>query len=251
MNKIDNISFTYEAYGIEFTYRESFNKNKQSKAYLQLPSTGDSVHYINDVEVDRWGSDEEREVIIQLMGYYFSSFKKNDGELGAASAQVREQVFKVQEVSFVNMDFYVAFTDNSAYVLKESRSRSYYNKTYLFDDTDFEDFDVIKTAGEDSCLIDKLEVIELAEKELGKTLSRWCTKKMQAYLDSAIKSDSSAHISSSDIGQCFGDTLDDFMRDNFEENYMEIEVASKWYSDFGCDIAGDFKNQAMEYQEVE
>ena len=41
------------------------------------------------------------------------------------------------------------------------------------------------------------------------------------------------------------------MRDNFEENYMEIEVASKWYSDFGCDIAGDFKNQAMEYQEVE
>ena len=100
-------------------------------------------------------------------------------------------------------------------------------------------------------MIDKLEVIELAEKELGKTLSRWCTKKMQAYLDSAIKSDSSAHISSSGIGQCFGDTLDDFMRDNFEENYMEIEVASKWYSDFGCDIAGDFKNQAMEYQEVE
>ena len=248
-NLISNISFTFEEYGIAFEYREVFNKNKASKAYLQLPNTGDSVHYINDVEVEN--TEQEDDIISQLVEHYFDSFGDDGRELGAASAQVGEQVFKVQEVSFVNMDFYVAFTDNSAYVLKESRSRSYYNKTYLFDDTDFEDFDVIKTAGEDSCLIDKLEVIELAEKELGKTLSRWCTKKMQAYLDSAIKSDSSAHISSSDIEQCFGDTLDDFMRDNFEENYMEIEVASKWYSDFGCDIAGDFKNQAMEYQEVE
>ena len=246
-NLISNISFTFEEYGIAFEYREVFNKNKASKACLQLPTNGDSVHYIDDVEIEN--TEQEDDIISQLAEHYFDSFGDDDGELAAASAQVGAEVFKVQEVSFVNMDFHVAFTGDSAYVLKESRFRSHYNKTYLFDDTDFEDFDVIKTAGEDSRSIDKLEVIELAEKELGETLTRWCTKEMQTYFDTAIKSESSVRMSYSEIGQCFDDTLHDFMKDNFGENYMKIEVASKWRSDFGCDIVSDFKSQAMEYQE--
>ena len=163
MNKIDNMSFTYEEYGIEFTYTEDFNNSKQSKAYLQLPSTGDSVHYINDVEVE--STEQEDDIISQLVEHYFDSFGDDDGELAAASAQVGEEVSKVVPVSFVNMDFYVAFTDDSAYVLKENRSRSYYNKRYLFSDTDAEDFEVIEKAGDDAFAIHKYKVIEMARKE--------------------------------------------------------------------------------------
>ena len=163
MNKIDNMSFTYEEYGIEFTYTEDFNNSKQSKAYLQLPSTGDSVHYINDVEVE--STEQEDDIISQLVEHYFDSFGDDNGELAAASAQVGEEVSKVVPVSFVNMDFYVAFTDDSAYVLKENRSRSYYNKRYLFSDTDAEDFEVIEKAGDDSFAIHKYKVIEMARKE--------------------------------------------------------------------------------------
>ena len=159
MSKIDNISFTCEEYGIEFTYTEEFNNSKQSKAYLQLPSTGDSVHYINDVEVEN--TEQEDDIISQLAEHYFDSFG-DDGELAAASAQVGEEVFRVVPVSFVNIDFYVAFTDDSAHVLKESRFRSYYNKTYLFDDTDFEDFEVIEKAGDDAFTINKHKVIDMA-----------------------------------------------------------------------------------------
>ena len=164
MNKIDNISFTYEEYGIEFTYTEDFNNSKQSKAGLQLPSTGDSVHYINDVEVEN--TEQEDDIISQLEEHYFDSFGDDDGELAAASAQVGEEVSNVVPVSFVNMDFYVAFTDDSAYVLKENRSRSYYNKRYLFSDTDAEDFEVIEKAGDDSFAIHKYKVIEMARKEV-------------------------------------------------------------------------------------
>ena len=163
MNKIDNISFTYEEYGIEFTYTEDFNNSKQSKAGLQLPSTGDSVHYINDVEVEN--TEQEDDIISQLVEHYFDSFGDDDGELAAASAQVGEEVSKVVPVSFVNMDFYVAFTDDSAHVLKENRSRSYYNKRYLFSDTDAEDFEVIEKAGDDAFAIHKYKVIEMARKE--------------------------------------------------------------------------------------
>ena len=163
MNKIDNMSFTYEEYGIEFTYTEDFNNSKQSKAYLQLPSTGDSVHYINDVEVE--STEQEDDIISQLVEHYFDSFGDDDGELAAASAQVGEEVSKVVPVSFVNMDFYVAFTDDSAHVLKENRSRSYYNKRYLFSDTDAEDFEVIEKAGDDAFAIHKYKVIEMARKE--------------------------------------------------------------------------------------
>ena len=163
MNKIDNMSFTYEEYGIEFTYTEDFNNSKQSKAYLQLPSTGDSVHYINDVEVEN--TEQEDDIISQLVEHYFDSFGDDDGELAAASAQVGEEVFRVVPVSFVNMDFYVAFTDDSAHVLKENRSRSYYNKRYLFSDTDAEDFEVIEKSGDDAFAIHKYKVIEMARKE--------------------------------------------------------------------------------------
>lgn len=164
MNKIDNISFTYEEYGIEFTYTEDFNNSKQSKAYLQLPSTGDSVHYINDVEVEN--TEQEDDIISQLVEHYFNSFGDDDGELAAASAQVGEEVSKVVPVSFVNMDFYVAFTDDSAHVLKENRSRLYYNKRYLFSDTDAEDFEVIEKSGDDAFAIHKYKVIEMARKEV-------------------------------------------------------------------------------------
>ena len=161
-NLISNISLTFEEYGIAFEYREVFNKNKASKAYLQLPTNGDSVHYINDVEIEN--TEQEDDIISQLAEHYFDSFGDDDGELAAASAQVGEEVFSVVPVSFVNIDFYVAFTDNSAHVLKESRFRSYYNKKYLFDDTDAEDFEVIEKAGDDAFAIHKYKVIEMARR---------------------------------------------------------------------------------------
>ena len=161
-NLISNISFTFQEYGIAFEYREAFNKNKASKAYLQLPNTGDSVHYINDVEIEN--TEQEDLIVEQLAEFYFDSFGDDDGELAAASAQVGEEVNRVEQVSFVNMDFYVAFTDDSAYVLKESRSRSYYNKSYLFAEPDEEDFEVIEKSGEDAYAIHKYKVIEMARR---------------------------------------------------------------------------------------
>ena len=73
MNKIDNISFTKEEHGVEFTYTEVFNKNKKSTAgWHSVIHPFPSFRHINDVEVVKWGSDEEVSVMIQLMGYYFS-----------------------------------------------------------------------------------------------------------------------------------------------------------------------------------
>jgi len=156
---IDNIAFTYEDYGIGFTYEYL---GTPSKAYLQLPNTGDSVHYINDLEIEN--TEEEDLIVEQLAEFYFDSFGDDDGELAAASAQVGEEVNRVEQVSFVNMDFYVAFTDDSAHVLKESRSRSYYNKRYLFAEPEEEDFEVIEKSGEDSYAIHKYKVIEMARR---------------------------------------------------------------------------------------
>jgi hypothetical protein len=72
MNKIDNISFTEEEHGVEFTYTEVFNKNKKSTAgWHSVIHPFPSFRHINDVEVVKWGSDEEVSVMIQLLGYYF------------------------------------------------------------------------------------------------------------------------------------------------------------------------------------
>ena len=243
-NEINNISFTYEDYGIEFQYTETFNKNAFSKAYLQLPETGDSVHYINDVETE--DSQQELDIIKQLTDFYFNDFG-DDGELGAASAKVGKEVYKVQKVSFVNIDLYVAFTKEQSYVLKESRYRSHYNKRYLFDDPDPEDFEVIENVGEDAFAIHKFKVIDMAMRELQEALSNWCRYTMRKYFDTVIKREDSPQFSDSEIAQFFDDLMHDFMLDNFGSNYLKIRFAYNWYSTFGCDIREDFKLESIAY----
>jgi len=125
---IEAISYEIEPHGIEFSFD---SETTFTKATLQLPDTGDSIHFIDDVESD-CDSEVHDEIIKQLSAFYFRSFG-DDGELGAASALVGEPVSRVREVRYPNAIFYVADTLDGAAVLVESSVRDYYQKRYLFD----------------------------------------------------------------------------------------------------------------------
>lgn len=241
-DEINNISFTYEDYGIEFSFA---SETEFTAATLQLPDTGDSVHYVDDDEYD-CDNEKHVEIVKQLTDFYFNDFG-DDGELGAASAKVGKEVYKVQKVSFVNIDLYVAFTKEQSYVLKESRYRSHYNKRYLFDDPDPEDFEVIENVGEDAFATHKYKVIEMAKREFQEALSNWCSYTMRKYFDTVIKREDSPQFSDSEIAQSFDDLLHDFMVDNFGSDYLKIRFAYNWYSMFGCDIREDFKLESIAY----
>jgi hypothetical protein len=126
--KIEVLSYEIEPHCIEFRFD---SETKFSRATLQLPDTGDSIHFIDDVESD-CDSEVHDEIIKQLSAFYFQSFG-DDGELGAASAEVGEAVIRVREVRYANAIFYVAYTVDDAAVLVESGARDYYQKRYLFD----------------------------------------------------------------------------------------------------------------------
>ena len=101
---------------------------------MQLPSTGDSQHQINDLDESEW-TEIEQDLFKQLSAFYFDNFKEPG--CSAASAELGKIIKHIEEVVHYNTVIYVAFDDDdTAYVLVDSAYKDYYNKRYLFEKLD-------------------------------------------------------------------------------------------------------------------
>ena len=227
---INNISFVLTDTHQEFSFTKSFAKNEWGCATLQLPDTGDSQHSICDININEsdWG-DEESAIFNQLKEFFFNSFK--DTECAAASALLAKEIIHVEEVD----GFYVAFSLDNTYLIKESPCRSYYNKAALFDHVYDFDFESVNE--------DKLK--EKAQKEFFLSLERALTKEMQNYLDKVFKAEGTI-IDDALIDQAFDEILHNFMKANFECDYSGHALADAFYQFYGCDTRINFEVEARE-----
>jgi len=115
--KINNVTFTIQEYGQEFSFTDS--TGNWHSALLQLPTTPDSQ---NSIDGEQWDDDEEKDAIYEeLRDFFYSQFKSK--EHGKASIAAGFEVTHLIEVD----NFYVAFSAEKAVVLKEGAASSYYN----------------------------------------------------------------------------------------------------------------------------
>lgn len=242
---IHNISFTLSEYAIEFSFTKSYAKNEWGSAALQLPSTGDSIHNILGEEYD--GDDAENEAIfLQLTEFYFNSFK--DTDCAAAAAILDKHILHVEPVVEKNREFYVAFTEDESFVIKESEVRSYYNKKSLFDFLD--DYDICEQ-DEDGFPVpftNKEDLIKTATKSYFESLECQLEKEIQDYFD-VIANNENAVITEELVSLCFDEILHTFMSSEFNQfdgDYNVDKLAQEFYQMNACDIRGDFENQLRE-----
>lgn len=230
---ISNITFELTEYAIEFSFLQRFGSNEWATASLQLPDIGESQHSIlyEDYDCDN----EIHEAIFeQLKDFYFSEFK--DTDCAAASAVLGELITHVEEVN----GFYVAFSQHSKHLIKESCVRSYYNKASLFDLLNDEDHMI----NEDE-MLDVDALINKAKKTYFETLSRHLDSKMRDY----IKAVDPKTFNDEKIAQCFDEILHEFMSEEFNQfdgDYQKDELAQEFYQMTACDIRCDFENELRE-----
>lgn len=221
---IDNITFElYEAHQ-EFSFTKSYASNECCSACLQLPDTADSQNSIDGVEEHEW-NDEEKEIFQQLKDFFFDSF--NDVECAAASALLAKEVIHVEEVD----GFYVAFTPDDSFLIKESNYRSYYNKAALFDHI------------HDFYGVDSQALLLKAMRAFFESLDRELTADMQKKLDAA------SSIDEAWIDAAFDEILHEFMKGKFSYDYDSCDIASEFYQYYGCDTRFDFEREAREKME--
>jgi len=196
----NNIQFTLDnGCGIEFFF--TYKSEGYKKAYLQLPTTPDSQHSIDDVEFD-CDNEYHNEVLDALRDYFYSNF--HSPECAKASAFLGKTVMQVQETD----NLYVAFCEDSSIdVLKEGSASSYYNVFY-FDRPDF-----VEVENEDN-------VITKAKKELFSSLEDSLVKK----LSDSVDPDADVH---------------DFMKGVFCDEYLENDIAQEFYENVACDCRRD------------
>lgn len=221
---INNITFKLYETHQEFSFTKSYASNEWCRACLQLPDTADSQNSIDGVEEQDW-NDEEREIFQQLKRFFFDSF--NDVECAAASALLAKEIIHVEEVD----GFYVAFTCDESFLIKESQCRSYYNKAALFDHID------------DFYDVDSEALLSKAKKAFFESLDRELTADMQKEID-AVSSIDDAWICAA-----FDELLHEFMQNKFSYDYDSFEMASEFYQFYGCDTRTDFEREAREKME--
>jgi len=202
MANINNIQFTLDSgCGVKFSF--TYKCDGFKKAYLQLPTTPDSQHSVDDVEFD-CDNEYHSEVIEVLRNYFYTDFHST--ECAKASAFLGKRVMQVQDNDLV----YVAFCeDGGVEVLKEGSASSYYNVFY-FDKSGF-------VENED-------DVIAKATKNLFSSLEDDLIKK----LSDSIDPDTDVHA---------------FMQAVFCDEYSENDVAQAFYEDVACDCRADRENE--------
>lgn len=222
--KINNIAFELYETHQEFSFTKSYASNDFGSAFLQLPDTSDSQNSIDGIDEHKW-ADEENEIVRQLKHFFFDSF--NDVECAAASALLAKEVIYVEEVD----GFYVAFTSDESFLIKESDYRSYYNKAALFDHIyDYEG-------------VDSQRLLLKAKKSFFESLDRELTAEMQKTLDSV------SSIDEAWIEAAFDEVLHEFMKCKFTHNYDNCDIADEFYQFYGCDTRVDFEREAREKME--
>lgn len=217
---IGNITFKLYETHQEFYFTKLYAPNEFGSANLQLPDTGDSQNNIDEVDESDW-NDEENEISQQLKRFFFDSF--NDVECAAASALLAKEVIHVEEVG----GFYVAFTLDGSFLIRESEYRSYYNKAALFDHV------------HDYHGVDSQALLLKAEKAFFESLDRELTADMQKALDAA-----------SGIDAAFDEVLHEFMTAKFSADYHHKGTASDFYDNYGCDTRTDFERKAKNQMSI-
>lgn len=213
--QINNITFTLQDFGQEFSFTDS--TGNWHSALLQLPTTPDSQ---NSIDGEEWGDDEKKDAIYaELRDYFYSQFRSK--EHGKASVAAGFEVTHIVEID----NFYVAFSADKAVVLKEGGASSYYNVFFFelahhyYSEDDSES-----------------EIIERATKKLFSELSGSLEKKCAEYSESANFEGDSENT----IKQCFDDVKHDFMCSEFgTRDYMNTEISLSFYENYACDIAND------------
>lgn len=216
---INNISFELHETHEEFSFTKSYASNEWGCANLQLPDTGDSQNSIDGIDESDW-NDEEREIFQQLKDFFFRSF--NDTKCAAASALLAKEVIHVEEVD----GFYVAFTQNDSFLIRESECRSYYNKAALFD--------LIY----DFYGVDSQALLFKAKKAFFTSLNKELKKKMQETIDTA------GGIDEAWVTAAFDEVLHEFMKERFSADYYHDDIANEFYEHYGCDTRIEFEEKA-------
>jgi hypothetical protein len=207
--QINNIAFTLQDYGQEFSFTDS--TGNWHSALLQLPTTPDSQ---NSIDGEEWNDDEDKDAIYEeLRDFFYSQYKSK--EHGKASIIAGFEVTHLVELD----GLYVAFNAENAVVLKEGAASSYYNVFY------FELADVV----------DADDVIEKAKKQLFNVLSDDLEKICEEYSANNLEA-----LSENEVKQCFDELTQDFMRSEFGTNeYAEPKISGDFYQFRACDISND------------
>ena len=206
---VRNISYTLEDGYIEFSFL--YKDRGFIKAQLQLPTTPDSIDFINNNESDSENNEEHEEIIAALKKYFYDDFK--DVLCAKASIICEERIFQVEKVK----EYYVAFAKDKTYILQEAPYSNYYNVFY------FEKID---------CIEDESEILAEAKENFFESLSTDLEKKLNALNYDLNDSD----ITTDFIKQACDDAVNEFMREEFETFWDEIEIAQEFYETKACDI---------------
>lgn len=209
---VRNISYTLENGYIEFSFL--YKDKGFIEAQLQLPTTPDCKDFINNKEFDS-ENEEHEEIFTALKEYFYDDFK--DVLCAKASIICEERIFHVEEVK----EFYVAFAEDKTYILKEGSYSNYYNVFYFQ-----------KTEGFADGIEDESEIIAEAKENFFESLSTDLEKKLNALNYDLNDSD----ITTDFIKQACDDAVNEFMREEFETFWDEVEIAQEFYETKACDI---------------
>ena len=233
MNQIKNIRYSFEEYGIEFNFMN--NTGDWMNAILQPPNTPDSQHFIDSENYDS-ENEQHHAIFEELKEFYYADFK--DIECAKASIVAQERILHVEQSG----NYYAAFSTDNAHVLKEGRASSYYNVFYFdkFDnETDLSEDEIIETA--------KKAWFASLKKELDAKLTEWNAEWEQGgfatagnYIDDL---DGMAY-------NCPDETVGEFMRDNFESEWQDSDIAQDFYQNIACDFRSDAQYDAQERLEM-
>lgn len=130
----------------------------------------DSIHCVLHSDEDNWGEREET-IYSELVDFFYASFK--DSDCAASSALLADHIINVEAEGA----FYVAFSADSAYLIKESNYRSYYALASLFETVDVSDLRI----GEFDFL-EPPSLIESAQKSWFKGLAHQLDENMEQFV---------------------------------------------------------------------
>ena len=220
---INNISYTFENYGIEFGFQDD-KTGKFLSAILQLPHTPDSCHSICGQDYD---SDNERHKSIYdaLKEHYYNDFDFTDA--AKASIVCQERVIRVEDVG----NYAVAFCESgNVTVLREGRAASYYNVFYYENvdvNDDVDESDIIKTA--------KKSWFSYLSKSLKNEFESWGKGWQSSGFPFGMGADSPKAVAESVPDEILGD----FMRETFGLDWQESDTSQEFYEEIGCPLRGD------------
>lgn len=243
MKNINNIGYTIEEYGIEFSF--TYKDRGFMTAILQLPDLPDSQHSINSESYDHENG-EQAEICAALSDYYYDDFTNDLCAKASAIIQNRVQHIEAEQ------GLYVAFCgDGSTHILKEGSATSYYNVFYLETVHKMEQYD--QNGNE---IFNDEKIIAGAQKSLFKDLKESLEKTLDAWV-ADWKDDGFCYAGDCEspkdmIKPCLDEALSEFMEARFDSDWEDNEVASEFYENIGCVsriCAEDAANAALELSE--